>query len=316
MNDDFLFTERYRPKTIEDCILPDSLKDYFIDIRDSGLVPNLLLSGSPGTGKNSVAIALATELNRDFMKINGSDERGIDVIRNKVKSFASTVSLSSTGKKFLLIDEADNLSYDAQTALRAVIEDLQSNCVFIFNCNYKNRLNVPLWSRFTHKDFVFPLSEKPKLLAKFFKRVCTILDSEKVEYDKKVLAAFIGKYYPDFRRTLLELQGYVRKGKLTLDAGILALSGDSTVTELFEHIKSKNYSNVRKWVIDNIDNDPSITIRRIFDELWKNEKIVKTTIPPCVIHLGKYQDLATRVADQEINLMACITELMYEMEFN
>jgi DNA polymerase III delta prime subunit len=314
MNDEFLFTERHRPKSIEECILPEQLKEYFTEIKDSGNVPNLLLSGPSGTGKTSVILALANELNRDFMKINGSEERSIDVIRNKVKSYASTISLSSTGKKFLLIDEADNLTHDAQLALRAFIEDFQSNCVFIFTCNYKNRIDKALCSRCINKEFIFPVEEKPKILSRFFKVVCSILENENLEYDQKIVASFVGKYYPDFRRTLLELQGYARKG--SIDVGILAVSSDVSVTELFEHIRNKNYSNVRKWVIDNIDNDPSITIRRIFDELWKNEKIVKTTIPPCVIHLGKYQDLATRVADQEINLMACITELMYELEWN
>ena len=314
MNEEFLFTERHRPKSIEECILPEQLKEYFTEIKDSGNVPNLLLSGPSGTGKTSVILALANELNRDFMKINGSEERSIDVIRNKVKSYASTISLSSTGKKFLLIDEADNLTHDAQLALRAFIEDFQSNCVFIFTCNYKNRIDKALCSRCINKEFIFPVEEKAKILSRFFKVVCSILENENLEYDQKIVASFVGKYYPDFRRTLLELQGYARKG--SIDVGILAVSSDVSVTELFEHIRNKNYSNVRKWVIDNIDNDPSITIRRIFDELWKNEKIVKTTIPPCVIHLGKYQDLATRVADQEINLMACITELMYELEWN
>jgi DNA polymerase III delta prime subunit len=314
MNTEFLFTELYRPNTIEDCILPESLKDYFLEIRNSGEVPNLLLSGPSGTGKTTVVMALANELSRDFIKINGSEERSIDVIRNKVKSYASTVSLSATGKKFLLIDEADNLTHDAQLALRAFIEDFQSNCVFIFTCNYKNRIDAALCSRCINKEFIFPIEEKPKILLSFFRKVIAILNNENIQFDEKVVAPFVKKYYPDFRRTLLELQGYARKG--SIDVGILAASSDVSVTELFDHIKNKNYTNVRKWVVDNIDNDPSITIRRIFDELWKNEKIVKTTIPPCIIQLGKYQDLATRVADQEINLLACITELMYELEWS
>jgi DNA polymerase III delta prime subunit len=314
MNEEFLFTECHRPKTIEECILPESLKDYFLSIRDSGEVPNLLLSGSHGMGKTTIAMALADELQRDFMKINGSKERNIDVVRNKVSSYASTVSLSSMGKKFLLIDEADNLTHDAQLALRALIEELQSNCVFIFTCNYKNRIDNALLSRFKHVDFVFPSSEKPKILARFFKRVCSILDVENIEYEPKVLAAFVGKYYPDLRRTLLELQSYIRRGKF--DVGILAASTDVSVSNLFEYIKNKNYSNVRKWVVDNIDNDPSITLRKIFDELWKNEQIQKATIPPCIVTLAKYQDMTTRVADQEINLLACITEIMYDLEWS
>jgi DNA polymerase III delta prime subunit len=213
-----------------------------------------------------------------------------------------------------LIDEADNLTHDAQLALRAFIEDFQSNCVFIFSCNYKNRIDKTLWSRFTHKEFIFPTAEKSKILARFFKRVCSILEEKNISYDKKVLASFIGKYYPDFRRTLLELQGYSRKG--SIDVGILATSTDVSVTELFEYIKNKNYSNVRKWVINNIDNDPSVTLKNIFDELWKNEQIQKATIPPCIVILAKYQDMTTRVADQEINLMACLTEIMYELEWS
>jgi DNA polymerase III delta prime subunit len=314
MNNEFLFIEKYRPKTVDDCILPEQIKSYFIELRDSGNVPNLLLSGPSGTGKTSVTLALADELGRDFIKINGSEERSIDVIRNKVKSYASTISLSSTGKKFLLIDEADNLTHDAQLALRAFIEDFQSNCVFIFTCNYKNRIDKALCSRCINKDFNFPSDEKQKILARFFKSVCTILETENIEFDKKVVASYVGKYYPDFRRTLLELQGYARNG--IIDVGILGTTSDVSVIELFQHIKSKNYANVRKWVVQNIDNDPSITIRKIFDELWKNEEIVKATIPPCIVILAKYQDLATRVADQEINMMSCVTEIMYELEFS
>jgi DNA polymerase III delta prime subunit len=314
MNNEFLFVEKYRPKTVDDCVLPDQIKSYFIEVRDSGNVPNLLLSGPSGTGKTSVSLALADELSRDFMKINGSEERSIDVIRNKVKSYASTISLSSTGKKFLLIDEADNLTHDAQLALRAFIEEFQTNCVFIFTCNYKNRIDKSLCSRFTHIDFTFPTDEKQKILARFFKSVSNILETENIEFEPKVLASYIGKYYPDFRRTLLELQGYVRNG--IIDVGILGVSSDVSVVELFQHIKAKNYANVRKWVIQNIDNDPSITIRKIFDELWINTEIVKSTIPPCIIILAKYQDLATRVADQEINMMSCVTEIMYELEWN
>lgn len=314
MNDEFLFVERYRPQTIEECILPESLKEYFIEIRDSGEVPNLVLSGPKGVGKTSTVKALANELQRDFMMINGSEQRTIDVVRNQVQSYATTVSLSSTGKKFLLIDEADNLTPDAQLALRAFIEKFQSNCVFIFTCNYKNRIDINLLDRFKHVDFTFPIQEKQKILARFFKSVTNILDTENIEYDQKVIASFIGKFYPSFRRTLHELQGSIRKGKI--DVGILAATSDVSVNELFDHIKSKNYSNVRKWVINNTDNDPSVTLRRIFDELWKNEQIDKSTIPPCIVILAKYQDMATRVADQEINLMACITEIMYELEWS
>jgi DNA polymerase III delta prime subunit len=314
MNNEFLFTERYRPKTIDECILPTNLKEYFQNLRDTEQVPNLLLSGPSGTGKTTVSLALAEELNRDFIKINGSEERSIDVIRNKVKSYASTISLSTTGKKFLLIDEADNLTNDAQLALRAFIEDFQSNCVFIFTCNYKNRIDKALCSRCKNVDFTFPIEEKPKILSRLFKRVQSILENENLQYDQKVLASFVGKYYPDFRRTLLELQSYARKG--SIDVGILATSADVSATELFEHIKNKNYTNVRKWVINNADSDPSITLRRIFDELWKNEGLVKSTIPNCIVTLAKYQDLATRVADQEINLLACITELMFELEWS
>jgi len=313
-NTDFLWSEKYRPQTIEDCILPEQIKSYFIELRNSGEVPNLLLSGPSGTGKTSVSLALANELGRDFMKINGSEERSIEVVRNKVKSYASTISLTASGKKFLLIDEADNLTHDAQLALRAFIEDFQSNCVFIFTCNYKNRIDAALCSRCINKDFTFPSEEKAKILARFFKSVCNILDKETIEYDPKVVASFVGKYYPDFRRSILELQGYSRNG--SIDVGILASSSDVSVIELFEHIKSRNYANVRKWVIQNIDNDPSVTIRKIYDELWKNAEVVKSTIPPCIVILAKYQDLATRVADQEINMMSCITEIMFEIEWD
>lgn len=311
INSDFIFVEKYAPQKVEDCILPESLKNFFTEVKDSAKVPNMILSGPPGIGKTSTIKALANELERDFMVINGSDERSIDVIRNKVKNYASTLSLSNTGKKILLIDEADNLTHDAQLALRASIEDLQKNCTFIFTCNYKNKLIPPLHSRAAAIDFSIPSKEKPKLAADFMKRIISILDAEKIEYETSALVAIINKYFPDFRRTLNEIQRYSSSGKI--DSGILAQISDIKVSNLIKNLKDKNFTEVRKWVIQNMDNDPNKILRKIYDNLY--ESAVESTIPSAILIISKYQYRSAFVADNEINLLACLTEIMCEVEW-
>lgn len=311
MNRDFIFVEKYAPQNVEQCILPESIKKFFIETRDSGKVPNMILSGPPGIGKTSTIKALANDLDRDFMVINGSDERSIDVIRNKVKNYASTLSLSNTGKKILLIDEGDNLTHDAQLALRASIEELQNNCTFIFTCNYKNKLIPPLHSRAASIDFSIPSKEKPKIAAEFMKRIVDILTSEKVEYETAAIAGIINKYFPDFRRTLNEIQRYSSSGKI--DSGILATVSDVKITNLVKYLKEKNFTEVRKWVINNMDNDPNIVLRKVYDTLY--DSAVESTIPAAILIISKYQYRSAFVADNEINLLACLTEIMCEVEW-
>jgi len=311
MNSDFIFVEKYAPQKVEQCILPQSIKDFFIVVRNSGKVPNMILSGPPGIGKTSTIKALANELDRDFMIINGSDERSIDIIRNKVKNYASTLSLSNTGKKILLIDEADNLTNDAQLALRASIEELQRNCTFAFTCNYKNKLILPLHSRAAVIDFSIPTKEKPKLAAEFMKRINEILTTERIEYETPAIVGLINKYFPDFRRTLNEIQRYSSGGKV--DSGILANVADIKVSNLVDFMKNKNFTEVRKWVIQNMDNDPNIVLRKVYDTLY--EAAVESTIPAAILIISKYQYRSAFVADNEINLLACLTEVMCEVEW-
>lgn len=312
MRDDFLFVEKYAPKTIDECILPEELKKFFNEIRNSKEVPNLILSGPPGIGKTSTIKALSNELGMDFMMINGSEEgRFIDTIRNKVQTYASTVSLTNTGKKILLIDEADNVTHDAQLALRGAIEKLQKNCIFIFTCNYKNKILPPLHSRCSVLDFSIPTKEKPKLALAFFERIENILKSENIEYEKKILAQLVQKYFPDFRRTLNELQRYSSTGKLELNS--ITSSSNANVLELMGYLKTKNFTEVKKWTTLNIDNDISKVLRQIYDELYK--ALVPSTLPAAILILAKYQYQSGFVMDQEINLLACLVEIMCECEF-
>lgn len=311
MNKEFLFVESYAPKSIEDCILPESLRQYFSDIKTSGNVPNMILAGGSGCGKTSTIRALAADLSRDFMIINGSDERSIDVIRNKVKNYASTVSLSQSGKKILLIDEGDNLTHDAQLALRASIEELQGNCSFVFTCNYKNKIIQPLHSRCAVIDFTITTKEKPKIAAAFYKRVCSILDTEKIPYDNKVIVEVITKYFPDFRRTLNEIQRYSSSG--SIDVGILAQVSDVKISSLLKHMKDKNFKEVRKWVVENLDNDPNIVLRKIYDSLYEN--LISQSIPEAILIIADYQYKSAFVCDNEINLLACLIELMCKVTF-
>ena len=310
---DFIWVEKYRPQTIEECILPENIKKTFREFLNKGEIPNMLLAGPPGVGKTTVAKALCNELGVDFYVINGSDEgRFLDTVRNNAKNFASTVSLSSEAKrKVIIIDEADNTSNDVQLLLRAFIEEFAGNCRFIFTCNYKNKILEPLHSRCAVVEFSIKGKEKQEVAASFFKRLNDILEKERIEADKKVLVELINKHFPDWRRVLNECQRYSVSGKI--DSGILAAFSDVAVNELIKNLKDKNFPEVRKWVNSNMDNDTTVLLRRIYDNLYTS--LVSSTVPAAVIVLAKYQYQAAFVADQEINMLACLTEIMVECEF-
>ena len=310
---EFVWVESYRPETIEDCILPDGIKNTFKQFVEKGEVPNLLLSGPPGCGKTTVAKALCYELGVDYYVINGSDEgRFLDTVRNNAKNFASTVSLSSSSKhKVIIIDEADNTTPDVQLCLRAFTEEFIGNCRFIFTCNYKNKIIAPLHSRCAVIDFTIKGKERQELAAKFFNRLRAILETESVEYDPKVLVELIQKHFPDWRRVLNELQRYSVSGKI--DTGILAAFSNVKTDDLFQSLKTKDFSKVRKWVVDNLDNDPSVLIRSIYDAIYTH--LEGSGIAAAVLIIAKYQFQSGFVADQEINMLACLTEIMVECTF-
>ena len=313
MRDEFLWVEKYRPKTIEECILPEQTKKTFLDFLDKGEVPNLLLSGPAGCGKTTVAKALCKQLGVDVYVINGSDEgRFLETVRNNAKNFASTVSLSSESKhKVIIIDEADNTTPDVQLLLRASIEEFSGNCRFIFTCNYKNKIIEPLHSRCAVVEFGIQGKSKQEIAAAFFGRLVDILKQERVEADKKVLAELINKHFPDWRRVLNECQRYSVGGKI--DTGILAHFSDVKVNDLIKNLKEKDFAEVRKWCVNNLDNDPAVLLRRIYDSLYT--ALVPSTIPAAVLILAKYQYQIAFVADQEINMLACLTEIMVECKF-
>lgn len=309
----FLWVEKYRPKTIDDCILPESTKKIFRGFLEQGEIPNLLLAGSAGVGKTTIAKALCSELGTDCLVINGSDEgRFLDTVRNQAKVFASTVSLTSEARhKVIIIDEADNTTPDVQLLLRACMEEFQKNCRFIFTCNYKNKIITPLHSRCSVIDFSVKGQDKQQIAAAFFGRVNQILDSENVEYDKKVVAEVVQKYFPDFRRTLNELQRYSSSG--AIDTGILGAGNDINITSLVSYLKKKEFTNMKKWVAQNMDNEPTAIIRKIYDNLYAHFNA--KSIPEAVLIISEYQYKSGFVVDQEINMVAFLTELMMRCEY-
>lgn len=312
MADEFLYVERFKPKSIDECILPKHIKEAFVKFRDDKQIPHMTLCGSSGVGKTSTIRALATELKFDFMIINGSEEgRLIDTIRNKVKSFASTTSLTSSSKKVLLIDEADNITFDVQKALLGTIEKLQNNCSYILTCNYKNRIEPALRSRCPVFDFTIPSQEKPKIAAAFFSRLAQILDNDLITYDKKVLAEYVKKYFPDFRSMLQNLHLYTSDGQLTTAS--ISASSSSSVAELITYMKGNNFREVRRWVAMNLDVEPAHIFRELFEEMPKY--LIPSTVPPVILALADYQYKSAFVVDQEINLVACLIEIMTEAQY-
>ena len=311
MREHVLWVEKYRPEKISDCILPDSIKSTFQEFANQGKIPNLLISGSAGVGKTTIAKALCKEVDCDYIVINGSDENGIDVLRTKIKTYASSVSLSG-GRKVIIIDEADYLQPNStQPALRNFIEEFSINCSFIFTCNYKNRIIEPLHSRCSVIDIKIAKEDKQKLMAQFFKRVCWILEQENVEFNKEVVAQVVAKYFPDNRRVLNELQRYSMGG--VIDAGLLSQVSDVNIAPLIKSLKEKAFVDVRKWVVDNLDNDSHTIYRKLYDNM--NEILKPNSIPQLVLLIGKYQYQTAFVADHEINLMAFFTECMVDLEF-
>ena len=307
----FLWVEKYRPTTVDECILPSNLKQTFKEFVKQKTIPNLILSGGAGVGKTTVATAMINEIGATSMMINGSEESGIDVLRTKIKNFASTVSLHG-GRKYIILDEADYLNpQSTQPALRGFMEEFHKNCGFILTCNYKNRIIKPLHSRCSTIDFSIPNSEKPTLAKQFMERIISILDENKVEYEKRVIAEVINNHFPDWRRVLNELQRYSVSGKI--DAGILVNISETNVKNLMGEMKKKEFTNVRKWVVDNLDNDPTRLFRQLYDNLYNY--VDASSIPHVVVILGEYQYKSAFVADQEINLMACLTEIMGAAKF-
>ena len=307
----FLWVEKYRPRSIDECILPEDLKNTFSEFVKDKHIPNLILCGSAGVGKTTVAKAMLDEIGATSMMINGSEESGIDVLRTKIKNFASTVSLEG-GRKYIILDEADYLNpQSTQPALRGFMEEFHKNCGFILTCNFKNRLIDPLHSRCSVVDFVIPNSQKPTLAKSFFGRVQSILKDESIEFDPRVVAELINKHFPDWRRTLNELQRYSASGKI--DAGILVNLSEVNINELIKSLKNKEFKNVRKWIVENLDNDPVRIFRRLYDNLYDN--IDPSTIPHAVVTLADYQYKSAFVADQEINLLACLSEIMAQCKF-
>ena len=307
----FLWVEEYRPRDIRSCVLPKSLKSSLQSFVDKETLPNLIFSGGPGVGKTTAARAMLDQIGSTYMFINGSEESGIDVLRTKIKNFASTVSLEG-GKKYLILDEADYLNpQSTQPALRGFIEEFHRNCGFILTCNYKNRIIPALQSRCSVIEFVIPKAEKAKLAQQFFKRVIDILNENQIKFNEKVVAALINTYFPDWRKVLNELQRYSVAGEI--DAGILVNLGDKNIKDLMVMMKKKEFTNVRKWVIDNLDNDSDKLFRAVYDNLY--EYVDPSSIPHAVMALGEYQYKAAFVADLEINMMACLTEIMGRVKF-
>ena len=307
--EEFLFVEKYRPKTIEDCVLPKSLKDTFQSIIDKGELPNMMFTGSAGIGKTTVARALCNELGLDYMMINGSEDGNIDTLRGKIKQFASTVSLQG-GQKVVILDEADYLNpQSTQPALRGFIEEFSKNCRFILTCNFKNRIIDPLHSRCS--IYEFNLGNKEKMAMAFMQRLQFILDSENIKYENQVLAELIMKYIPDWRRVINECQRYGMSG--VIDTGILVTLSESSIKSLMKDLKSKNFKSMRKWVSDNIDVESAKLFRMVYDNMITY--VEPSSVPALVLILADYSYKDSFVADHELNVVACMTEIMSQIKF-
>ena len=313
MNKDFLWVEKYRPKVIDDCILPQTIKDVFKGFVSQGELPNLLLTGSAGVGKTTIAKALCDQIGASYIMINGSDEgRFLDTVRNRIRTFASTVSLTSgASHKVVIIDEADNTTNDVQLSLRAAVEEFHNNCRFIFTCNFINKIIEPLHSRCTVVDFRVKNGQSVVLQGQFFERLRTILKKEDVTFEDKVLAKLIRRYYPDWRRLINECQRYAANG--SIDSAILVDVADVNFDDLLVSLKQKDFKTVKTWVVQHMDNDPSMIMRKIYDNLY--DVLKPNSIPEAVLVIAKYMRDISNVPDQEINMLACLTEIMMTCEF-
>ena len=313
MSKEFLWVEKYRPNIVEDCILPDSIKDVFQGFVNQGELPNLLLSGTAGVGKTTIAKALCEEIGASYIVINGSDEgRFLDTVRNRVRQFATTISLTSgASHKVVIIDEADNTTSDVQLSLRTAVEEFHSNCRFIFTCNFINKIIEPLHSRCTVVDFRIKPEQATKLQGEFFTRLKTILTHEEVQYEDKVLAKLVKRYYPDWRRLINECQRYAATG--SIDSAILVDVADISLDSLLGSLKRKEFTSVKNWVVQHMDNDPSMVMRKIYDSLYGVLK--PSSVPEAVLIIAQYMKDIVIVPDQEINLLACLTEIMMRCEF-
>ena len=313
MSKEFLWVEKYRPNKVKDCILPETIKEVFQGFVNQGELPNLLLSGTAGVGKTTIAKALCEEIGASYIVINGSDEgRFLDTVRNRVRQFATTVSLTSgASHKVVIIDEADNTTNDVQLSLRTAVEEFHGNCRFIFTCNFINKIIVPLHSRCTVVDFRIKPDQAVKLQGEFFNRLKTILTKENVEYEDKVIAKLVKRYYPDWRRLINECQRYAATGKI--DSAIPVDVADVNLDTLLSSLKKKEFTNVKNWVVQNMDNDPTMVMRKVYDSLYGVLK--PASIPEAVLIIAKYMNSIPIVPDQEINLLACLTEIMMSCEF-
>lgn len=310
MSKEFLWVEKYRPRSIADCVLPDRIKKVFQEYVNKKSIPNLMLTGTAGVGKTTAAIAMCEEIGLDHIFINSSDERGIDTLRTKIKGYASTMSFSGL-RKVVILDEADYITPEAQAALRGAIEEFSANCTFIFTCNFKSKLIDAIHSRCSVIDFTLKSEEKPRMGAQFFTKLLVILNQENIQYDKQVVIKIVEKFFPDFRRTINELQRYSNSG--AIDAGIITQVTDiKSINDLVTYLKEKNFSEMRKWVVTNSDIDPTRVFRKVYDGLYEYMK--PESIPQAVVILAKYQYQAAFVPDQEINLVACLTEIMVDCE--
>ena len=310
--DDFLWVEKYRPHKISDCVLPSDLSEPFSEFVEQGKVPNLILTGGPGTGKTTAARALCDETKTDYLMVNGSDEgRNIDTVRTTLNQFCSSISMTGN-RKAIIMDEADYMNPDSvQPALRGFIEKFGNNVSFLFTCNYPSRIIDPIHSRCSVLDFSIPVNEKPKIGTRYLERCCQILEENEVEYDKRVVRELVGKHFGDFRRIINELQKYSASGKI--DAGILSTISEINVSELVNYLKNKKFSEMRKWANSNMDTDVVRVFRKMYDVL--NMHLKPQSVPQAVLIIADYQYKSAFVVDQEINLVACLTEIMVECEF-